>query len=193
LMTAPQAPFIPPEKLGKPVVALLVCYAGDLAEGARVVAPLRQLATPIADVISPMPYPAMFALTEEATVRGLQHAVRSLFLRALSDEVIHAIVEGAAAIMSPMALVQVRVLGDAMSRVANDATAFAHRDKQALRPYASGVYVNFLGDEGEPRIREAYPPATYARLAALKRRYDPTNLFHLNQNIPPARTDLLAA
>jgi len=220
LMAAPPAPFIPPEKRGTPIVALLVCCTGDLAEGARVVAPLRQLATPIADVISPMPYPGMFALTEEATVRGLQHSVRSLFLRTLSDEVIHTIVEEAAAIMSPMTLVQVRVLGGAMSRVAADATAFAHRDKQALvmatrfapastdpepvrarteqiwqalRPYASGVYVNFLGDEGEQRIREAYPPATYARLASLKQRYDPTNLFHLNQNIPPARTDLLAA
>src|SRR5215469_4664515 len=218
-MAAPPAPFIPPEKQGTAVVALLVCYTGDLAEGTRVVAPLRQLATPIADVISPMPYPAMFALTQEATTRGLQHAVRSLFLRTLDDEVIHTIVEEAAAIMSPMTLVQLRVLGGAMSRVATDATAFAHRDKQALvmatsfapqaadagparvrtqqiwqalRPYADGVYVDFLEDEGERRVHEAYPKAAYARLAALKKRYDPTNLFHLNQNIAPARTDLLA-
>jgi FAD/FMN-containing dehydrogenase len=219
-MAAPPAPFIPPEKQGTAVVALLVCYTGDLAEGARVVAPLRTLGTPIADVISPMPYPAMFAMTQEATIRGLQHTVRSLFLRALSDDVIHTIVEEAVAIVSPMTLVQVRVLGGAMSRVPADATAFAHRDKQALvmatsfappsadaeparvrteqiwqalRPYAAGVYVNFLGDEGEQRVHEAYPPATYARLAALKKRYDPTNLFRLNQNILPARTGLLAA
>ncbi len=106
-----------------------------------------------------------------------------------------------------------------MSRVSADATAFAHRDKQAmvlvtssapvsadaerprasteqiwqaLRPYADGVYVNFLGDEDEQRVHEAYPPATYARLAMLKKRYDPTNLFHLNQNIVPSRTGLLA-
>jgi FAD/FMN-containing dehydrogenase len=185
-----------------------------------VVAPLRTLGTPIADLISPMPYPAMFALTEKATIRGLQHAVRSLFLRTLSDEVIHTIVEEATAIMSPMTLVQVRVLGGAMSRVAADATAFAHRDKQALvivtnfappaadgepararteqfwqalRPYTDGAYVNFLGDEGEQRVHEAYPSATYARLAALKKRYDPTNLFHFNQHIPPASTSFLAA
>ena len=220
LMAAPPAPFIPPEKQGTPSVAIIVCYTGDLAEGARVVAPLRTLGTPIADVIAPMPYPAMFAMTEQATVRGLQHAMRSLFLRTVSDEVVHTIVEEAAAIMSPMTIVQVRILGGAMSRVAADATAFAHRDKQALvmvsnfappatddepararteqfwqalRPYTDGAYVNYLGDEGERRIHEAYPPATYARLAALKKRYDPTNLFHFNQNIPPARTGLLAA
>jgi len=219
-MAAPPVPFIPPEKQGTAVVAIMVCYTGDLAEGAQIVAPLRTLGTPIADVIAPMPYPAMFAMTEEATIRGLQHAVRSLFLRTLSDEVIHTIVEEAAAIMSPMTIVQLRILGGAMSRVPVDATAFAHRDKQALvmaakfalpstyaeparvrteqiwqalRPYADGVYVNFLEDEGERRVHEAYPPATYARLAALKKGYDPTNLFHFNQNIPPARTDLLAA
>lgn len=219
-MAAPPAPFIPPEKQGMPILAIMVCYAGDLAEGERVVAPLRALGTPIADVISPMPYPAMFAMTEEASVRGFQHSVRSLFLRTLSDDVIHTIVEQAAAIMTPMTIVQVRVLGGAMSRVPANATAFAHRDKQAmvmitnfapfsddcepsrartervwqaLRPYADGVYVNFLADEGDRRVHDAYPPATYARLAALKKLYDPTNMFHLNQNIPPARTGMLAA
>ncbi len=220
LMAAPPAPFIPPEKQGTPAVVIMVCYTGDLAEGERVVAPLRGLGTPIADIIGPMPYPAMFAMTEEASRLGLQHSVRSMFLRTLSDDVIHAIVEETAAIMTPMTLVQVRVLGGAMSRVPVDATAFAHRDKQAmvmitnfapvaedgepsrarteqiwqaLRPYADGVYVNFLSDEGDRRVHDAYPPATYARLAALKKLYDPTNMFHLNQNIPPARTGLLAA
>jgi FAD/FMN-containing dehydrogenase len=108
-------------------------------------------------------------------------------------------------------MVQIRTLGGAMSRIPSDATAFAHRDKQlmfsifdtswqpgnsehlvraeqlwqALLPYAEGVYVNFLMDEGEQRVHQAYPPATYARLAELKRRYDPTNLFRLNQNIVP--------
>jgi FAD/FMN-containing dehydrogenase len=141
-----------------------------------------------------------------------QHHVRSQFFETLSHEVLHALVEAARAIMSPETLVQLRVLGGAMSRVAKDATAFAHRDKQgmvmvtnfgppsadpadlhartqrvfqALSPYANGVYVNFLSDEGEQRIHDAYPPATYARLAVLKRRYDPANLFHLNQNIVP--------
>ncbi len=219
LMPAPPAPFIPPSKQGTPVLAIAVCYTGDLAEGEWVVAPLRTLGTPIADVIAPMPYPGMFALTQEATIRGLQHSMRSLFLQALNDDIIHAIVEEAAAVMAPRTLVQIRVLGGAMSRVPADATAFAHRDKQALvmvassgqgsadaelcqarteqvwqalRPYADGVYVNFLADEGVERVHEAYPPDTYARLAALKKRYDPTNLFHLNQNIAPTRSGLLA-
>ncbi len=211
-MAAPPAPFIPPEKQGMPVVAIAVCYTGDLAEGERVVAPLRTLGTRIADVIAPMPYPAMFALAEEATIRGLQHDMRSLFLQTLNDNVLHRLVEETAAIMSPGTLVQLRILGGAMGRVAANATAFAHRNKQALvliansgpgstdaadrhartervwralRPYADGVYVNFLAEEGEQRVHEAYPPATYARLVALKNRYDPTNLFHLNQNIKP--------
>ncbi len=219
-IAAPPAPFIPPEKQGMPVLVIMVCYTGDLAEGERVVAPLRSLGTPIADIISPMPYPAMFVMTEEASILGRQHTVRSLFMRTLSDDAIHTMVREAAAVVSPETLVQVRVLGGAMSRVPANATAFAHRDKQAMvliassvpvsadgelsraraervwqamRPYADGVYVNFLADEGDRRIHEAYPPATYARLAALKKLYDPTNMFHLNQNIPPARTGMLAA
>lgn len=212
LVLAPPAPFIPPDKQGTPVVAILICYTGDLAEGERVVAPLRRLAKPIADLVAPMPYPAIFALTEVGEIRGLQQHVRSQFFETPSDEMLHALVEAAQAIMSPETLVQLRVLGGAMSRVERDATAFAHRDKQAivmvthfappsadpaglharsehlwqgLSPYANGVYVNFLSNEGEQRVHDAYPPATYARLAALKRRYDPTNLFHLNQNIVP--------
>jgi FAD/FMN-containing dehydrogenase len=213
LMAAPPAPFIPPEMQGLPSIVIFVCYTGDLAEGERVLAPLRALGTPVADVIAPIPYPVMFAFTQEAAIPGLQQYVRSQFLKALPDEVIHTIVEASTGVICRETLVQVRILGGAMSRVAADATAFAHRDKQvmisvfntepkvgadasrvaqadqiwqALRPYTDGVYVNFLAEEGAQRVREAYPPATYARLAALKRRYDPTNLFHLNQNIVPA-------
>ena len=214
LMPAPPAPFIPPERQGEPILAIAVCYAGDLAEGERVVAPLRRLGTPIADVVGPMPYSAMFALTTDGEVRGNQHHVRSLFLETLDEGVLETIVAQAHAIMSPGTIVQLRILGGAMGRMPADATAFAHRDKpamltvihygpagadeaaclrsrtervwQALRPYAAGVYVNFLGDEGEERIRAAYPPATYARLVALKDRYDPENLFRLNQNVMPS-------
>lgn len=213
LFTAPPAPFIPADRQGAPVVAIVVCYAGDLAEGEQVVAPLRRLATPVADVIAPMPYTALFKLSQAGEVRGLRHHVRGLFLRTLDEGALRALATSAAATMSPHTLIQLRVLGGAMSRIAADATAFAHRDARfsvmitnsgaepgddadrkartgrvwdALRPYAAGVYVNFLGDEGDERIYEAYPPETYARLAALKAQYDPDNVFRRNQNIPPA-------
>jgi FAD/FMN-containing dehydrogenase len=189
-----------------------VCYAGDPAEGERVVAPLRTLGAPLADVVGPMPYPAIFTLNAIGEVRELRHQVRSHFLPTLEEGALRALVAESAATMTPGTLVQLRALGGAMGRVPADATAFAHRDAgylvlvtnfgpdadgdaarlarterlwQALRPYASGVYVNFLGDEGPERVRAAYPPATYARLATLKAQYDPTNLFRANQNIPP--------
>lgn len=212
LALAPPAPFIPSNKQGTPVVAILVCYTGDLSEGKRIVAPLRQLATPIADLVAPAPYPDIFALTAVGEIPGLQHHSRSQFFETFSDEMMHTLVEATQAILSPETIVALRVLGGAMSRVATDATAFAHRDKQgmvlithfaplsidaasldartqqvfqALLPYANGAYVGFLADEGEQRIREVYPPATYARLVALKNQYDPTNLFYRNQNIKP--------
>jgi FAD/FMN-containing dehydrogenase len=165
----------------------------------------------VSDVVAPIPYPVMFAFTEEAARPGFPQYVRSLFARTLSDEVVQTLVSQASRAISPETMVQIRILGGAMSHIPVDATAFAHRDKQAmisvfdtelhlgnsehlahaerlwqvLSPYTEGVYVNFLMDEGEQRIREAYPPATYARLAALKQRYDPSNLFHYNQNIVP--------
>ena len=121
------------------------------------------------------------------------------------------LVAQAKGVISLETMVQIRIMGGAMARVPIDATAFAHRDKQvmvsvfdtewqpgnnehlaraeqlwqAISPYAEGVYVNFLADEGEQRIHQAYPLETYRRLAALKERYDPTNLFHFNQNIRP--------
>lgn len=212
LMLAPPAPFIPPDKQGTPIVGIMVCYTGDLSEGEKVVAPLRQLATPIADLIAPMPYPNIFALTEIGEVPGLQHHGRSQFFETFSDEMLHTVVEAFQSVMSPETMIALRVLGGAMSRVAPDATAFAHRDKQgmvlithfaplsvdaasldartqqvfqALLPYANGAYVGFVMDEGERRVRDIYPPATYDRLVALKNQYDPTNLFGLNQNIKP--------
>ena len=127
--------------------------------------------------------------------------------------VAEAIVHHLQASSAQMAVAQIRVLGGAMARVPAEATAFAHRTRQimaavgavyerpeeapvhedwvsgfaaALRQGEPGVYVNFLGEEGDARIREAYPGSTWERLATIKGRYDPTNLFRLNQNIPPA-------
>ncbi|MBV9511430.1 MAG: BBE domain-containing protein [Caulobacteraceae bacterium] len=211
IMPAPPAPFIPTEQVGKLVAVLGVCYVGDLEVGQQVVEPLRRLGKPIVDISGPMPYPAVFALTEEAGRPG-SHAVRSGYLQALEDDTLEAIVEQTARMPVPGGLVQLRALGGAMARVPVEATAFAHRDKPfmatvigsvlepadagrqrgwmeelwyTLRPRSQGVYMNFLEDEGPERVREAYAPAAYARLVAIKRQYDPTNLFHLNQNIRP--------
>ncbi|GCE10002.1 FAD-binding oxidoreductase [Dictyobacter aurantiacus] len=212
LILAPPAPFIPVDKQGKPVVLIMLCYAGDINEGERVVAPLRELATPIIDLIAPIPYPEIFPFNAIGEVRGMQHHADTFFVENISQELVHTLVDAAEGVMSAETLIQFRVLGGAMSRIKNDATAFAHRDKpgmvmvtlfgptshdaaslearkqqfmQALSPYANGAYVNYLMDRSEQEVHRAYPPATYARLAALKRQYDPTNLFRFNQNILP--------
>lgn len=213
LMVAPPAPFIPASQHGKPILVIEVCYAGDIAEGERVVKPLRNLGTPVSDTIAPLPYAAMFDFTRAAAISGNGQYIRSMFVREFSDEALHTLVAASVSAISPGTIMQLRVLGGAMARGAVDATAFAHRNKQfmvsvfntqhkgaenalslacaqqlwkTIKQYGDGAYVNFLADEGPERVREAYPPDTYARLAALKQRYDPTNLFHRNQNIVPA-------
>jgi hypothetical protein len=211
VMPAPPAPFIPADQVGQLVAVVGVVHVGDLEAGQRVVDPLRQLATPIADLTGPMPYPAIFALTREAEHPAF-HVLRSGYMRTLDDDTLESIVDHTARLPLPTGMVQIRGLGGAMARVPSSATAFAHRDAAfmttvigggqsmdeveqqrtwtedlwgVLRPRASGVYVNFLEDEGSDRVREAYSPATYERLVAVKQHYDPTNLFRLNQNINP--------
>jgi FAD/FMN-containing dehydrogenase len=214
LMYAPPAPFVPQEHVGDLVLAILVCWTGSIADGERALAPLRALATPVADAVSPMPYPAIYQFTaQQAAPHGA--SIRSMFAEDLSDAALDATLAAMKDSTSPFSLVQFRSLGGTMARVDNDATAFAHRDKryfvaiiglwldaaedasvhsawtealwQAIRHEGSGVYVNFLQEEGEDRIREAYPAATFARLVAIKRRYDPENLFRFNQNIVPSQ------
>jgi hypothetical protein len=183
-----------------------------VADGERALAPLRALATPVADTVGPMPYPAIYKYTEHQAAPHAA-AIRQMFAHSLSDAALDATLAAMAHATSPVSLIQFRGLGGAMARVETDATAFAHRDQayfvaiiglwldaaedaavhrgwteslwQAVRPEGSGVYVNFLENEGAARVHEAYPPATYARLQEIKRRYDPENLFRFNQNIPP--------
>jgi FAD/FMN-containing dehydrogenase len=212
LMHAPPAPFVPEERVGEMVFNVLITWDGDAAEGERVIAPLRALGTPVADAVGPMPYPVMYNFTAHQA-EPHAWALRSMFADEISDAQIDAALDAVRNATSPFSGVHFRGLGGAMSRVANDATAFAHRDRKYLvlllglwmdpeddgashqawtealweemRPAARGVYVNFLGGDGAERISEAYPPRTFARLRELKRRYDPTNLFRFNQNILP--------
>ena len=210
---APPLPFIPTEAHGTPVHVILPCYTGDLDAGEQALAALRSLAgqTPLADATGPMPYPALYDLTNMAAA-SRPHMIRNAYLRNLTDETIEIILDSVQRVTSPFSLVALRELGGAMSRVPVDATAFAHRDKafyvagdsswdvgpadphvawteafwRAMGPHTAGAYSNFLEDEGEDRVRAAYTPETYARLAAIKARYDPDNLFRLNPNIAPA-------
>jgi FAD/FMN-containing dehydrogenase len=212
LMPAPPAPFIPAEMVGQPTLAILFVYAGDPETGQTAIAPFRAVATPMAEMVAPMPYPGIYEFTKQEGEPG-PFVTRSVFLEALDDAAVDAILEAHAAPAGPFSMTQIRILGGAMADIPADATAFAHRDANvlvailavyqdpaetpvheawadrylaALRPAATGVYSNFLEDEGDDRIREAYPEATYQRLADVKRRYDPQNVFHRNQNIRPA-------
>jgi FAD/FMN-containing dehydrogenase len=212
LMKAPPAPFIPAELHGQPTLAIMFVFDGDPEGGQAAIAPFREVATPMAELVMPMPYPGIYALVKDAENPGFA-AHRSLFLDTLDDAAIDAILEHTAAATSPATMTQIRILGGAMSRVPAGDTAFAHRHAgvmvmiatpfddiaeapvhqaftqayfEALRPRSTGAYANFLEAEGEARIHEAYPDLTYRRLANVKRVYDPENLFHLNQNIRPA-------
>jgi FAD/FMN-containing dehydrogenase len=212
VMTAPPAPFIPAEAVGQPTLAILFVYDGDPEAGQAALAPFRAVATPIADLAMPMPYVGIYELTKEASTPG-KSIIRSAFLETLDDAAIDAILAAMEAPSSPMSMFQIRVLGGAMAAVDSGATAFAHRQAPImvaalamfedmasapvheawadgllaeLRPNAIGVYSNFIGAEDPSRVRDAYPDLTYHRLAQVKRRYDPTNMFHRNQNIAPA-------
>ena len=211
LMAAPPLPFVPAEHHGRLALIVMLVHAGEIEAGQAALAPYRSVAAPLGEAVAPMPYPAIFELGgPEGRMASVQ---RSMFLPALDDAAIDAVLDFMGRRSSPMAMVQVRVLGGAMARVPADATAFAFRDQpvmvtiitpfhdpaegpaheawtqglfDVLRPSATGVYSNFLDDEGPARVREAYPGLTYHKLAQVKRSYDPDNVFSANQNIVPA-------
>ncbi len=212
VMPCPPLPFVAEEHHGRLVIFGILLFAGDPADGQRAVAPFRALATPLGDLLRPMPYAEIYP-PEDESYRPLAFS-RTLFTDHIDESTAANILERLAAIDAPMRVAQLRALGGAMARVPPDATAFAHRDsrlmvsvaafyggpedlpeKQAwvedlaadLRQGAPRAYVNFLADEGEARIHDAYPGATWDRLAAIKAAVDPDNLFHLNQNVRPAQ------
>jgi FAD/FMN-containing dehydrogenase len=211
VMPAPPMPLVPTEHHGQLVIMALLCYAGPVEAGERAVAPFRALAAPVADMVKAMPYPEIYLPEEEdypPTAVG-----HTMFVEAIDRGVADKIVDYLQGSDATVRVAQLRVLGGAMARVPTEATAFAHRRSRimvnvaafyegpadravreawvgdfaaALHQGDAGAYVGFLGDEGEARVRAAYPGPTWDRLAAIKARYDPTNLFRLNQNIPPS-------
>jgi FAD/FMN-containing dehydrogenase len=214
VMFAPPMPFIPEEAHGKLIIMAFMLYAGDGEAGERALAPFRALATPLADMVRTISYPEMYPPEEGAEEYHPVAASRTMFVDQIDRSVAELIVERLQLSTAAMKVAQLRVLGGAMSRVPVDATAFAHRASRimvnlaalynqpeekpaheawvadfarALDQGDSGAYVNFLGEDGEARIRAAYPGSTWDRLVSIKARYDPENLFRLNQNITPER------
>jgi len=212
VMPCPPMPFVPAEHHGALVILGMLCFAGDAEAGQQAVAPFRALATPIVDLVRPMSYPEMYP-PDDDSYRPTAVA-RTMFMDRVGEPEAQEIIARLRASDASMRVAQLRVLGGAMARIPRDATAFAHRDQQimvnlaafydgeedrvvraawvddfrsALQQGTPAAYVNFLGDEGEARVREAYPASTWDRLAAIKSQYDPTNLFSRNQNVPPAQ------
>jgi FAD/FMN-containing dehydrogenase len=212
VMKAPPMPFVPEEQHGKPVLIALMVYAGDAEAAERAIAPLRALATPLADMVKPIRYPEMYEGPEGP--RPPFAAGTNLLVDGLAAGGAEAILEHLETSTAMMSATQLRVLGGAMARVPADATAFGHRDAlmmvnvaamypsleqgpeheawasslaSALSDGGARAYVGFLGDDGEDGVRRAYPPATLERLAEVKRKYDPDNLFRLNLNVTPTK------
>ena len=209
---APPLPFLPAEWHGKPVLIFAACYSGDMKEGEKATKALRGLGRPIADVVSPHPFTAWQAAFDPLLTPGARNYWKSHDFADLPDAAIKVIVDAVRTLPSPECEVFIAHVGGAMARVAPNATAWSNRnahfimnahtrwrDKaedaacvawarqlfEATAPFASGsVYVNFMPEDENDRVANAYG-ANYRRLAEIKRRYDPQNLFRINQNIRP--------
>jgi FAD/FMN-containing dehydrogenase len=210
---APPAPFIPQEWHGRDVLLLAVCVTGPLDNAERLARPLRELGNPIADIVQPMPFVDWQKILDPAQSAGARNYWKSHDFMELSDGLIDVLIDAESKIPDPNCDIAFALLGGAVGRVPNDATAYSHRESPwainihgrwvdpamdeaciawarnlytACTPFSTGtVYVNFLTAEEGDRVRSAYGP-NYDRLVALKDKYDPTNLFRLNQNIKPS-------
>jgi FAD/FMN-containing dehydrogenase len=209
---APSVPFVPPDLRGELVVAVVPCYAGSVDDGERVVRPLRKFGSPVLDLCEPKPFLAHQGMFDPSYPHGWSYYMRACDVAELTDEVIDITVDHSLRIGSPLTAFPIWQRGGAAARVDEQDAAFHGRaagytfniagatesaegfDEErewvrafwaALAPHHTSVYVNFLMDEGEQRIRHAYGDQKYDRLKALKRRYDPDNFFRHNQNIAP--------
>jgi FAD/FMN-containing dehydrogenase len=217
LITAPPAAFVPESARGKPALGIVICYAGDPAEGERVIAPLRECAPPAADLVRPMSYTAVQQLIDPTMPAGMHNHWGGDFLAELPDAAIDAFCTAALAVPSPLTQILIVPGGGQVARIDDDAMAIGQRQapwnthlltmwsdaadsarnlewlralQTAIDPYTTGrAWLNFLGDEGVDRVRRAVGDRKYARLQTIKRRYDPDNLFHLNQNVVPTSSE----
>jgi FAD/FMN-containing dehydrogenase len=213
MMLAPPLPVLPPDRFGTPVLGLILAWAGDLDEGQQATAPLRAVGTPIADAVRPVPYQFLQTMLDGGAPHGRHYYWKSHRLPTLTDEAIEELCARVASITSPFSQINGWAMGGAVSRVDPAATAVGAREVgfdlslaaawsptdpdgerhkawvregwDALRPQSIGVYANFISDEGQAGVRAAYGDRL-TRLTALKDRFDPTNVFRLNANIPPS-------
>ncbi len=215
LITAPPAEFVPEPARGQPAAGVILLYAGDPDEGARVCRPLTEFGPPAANLVQPMPYVAVQQLLDPGNPPGMHNYWSGDFLAELPDDAIDCYVDHAQPPVSPLSQMIVVAGGGAIARVDETATAFGNRQAPfnlhhlsmwppdpeqdaaniahtrrmatAMKPWSTGhAYLNFLGAEGLDRVENAFEPPVYERLRQLKRTWDPDNVFHNNQNIPPA-------
>jgi FAD/FMN-containing dehydrogenase len=213
LIVAPPAPFLPESLHGRPALAVVPAWIGPLDEGEQALRSLRQVGPPAADLVEPIPYLGLQSMFDDFAPRGARYYVKSEWLQPLGADARRALVDAAASITSPGSQILLRLMGGAVADVDDDATAFGGRGAEWMLTLAAlwedpieterhvewtrssweellptstgGAYVNHLGEEGQERIRAAYG-RKWDRLVDLKRRWDPDNVFRLNQNIPPA-------
>jgi hypothetical protein len=214
MMLAPPVPFMPLDRIGTPVIGLVLAWSGNPDDGMAALAPLRAVGTPIADVVRPIPYLFLQSMLDAGAPHGRHYYWKAHRLPTLSDETIDVACERAVSITSPFSQISGWAVGGAVSRVDPGSTAVGKREVgfelslaaawspadpdgerhkawvrqgwEALRPQSAGVYANFISDEGEAGVQAAYGDRM-ARLTALKDRYDPTNVFRHNANIRPSQ------
>jgi FAD/FMN-containing dehydrogenase len=215
-ISAPPEPFVPAEMHFKPIVGIVICWTGDHEEGERVVAPIREAAQPVMDMVQPMPYTALQSMLDASSPKGIRGYMKAEFMEELSDEAVEKLARHGANRAGPTAQLLMEPMGGAISRAADHDTALGRRDvawcyhalamwpepdaetadahiawaralAEDVKPHTTdGVYLNYTSDVGDDRVRSAYGPEKYDRLVGLKDRYDPDNLFRLNQNIKPS-------
>jgi FAD/FMN-containing dehydrogenase len=213
LRRAPAIDLVPKALHGQPIVAVGACWAGSVDQGEKVLEPIRRFGSRIVDLIAPRPFVELQALFDPSFPPGIWVHSKAADLNVLSDDVLDVMLDHVAGVASPRSGITVWQLGGAVARVDELDTSFGSRSSRyladiygvtesadgfererdwardcwtALAPHHAGVYVNWLMEEGERRVREAYGELRYERLQAIKRRYDPENVFRLNQNIRPA-------
>ena len=211
VMPAMPMPGVPEDAVGQVVIFGILCWSGAQEAAEEALAPFRALGEPIMDMLKPMPYPDIYP-PEDPDYHPTACS-RTMFMDHVDHEVAEVMLDHLRRSDASLRAVQLRALGGAYARVPADATAYAHRSSPIMTNVAAfhdgseadrakrqawvdelalalnqgddGAYVNFLTDEHSERVRSAYPGATWDRLVEIKRKYDPTNLFRLNQNIPP--------